>query len=63
MQIFVKYYAWNTYESKYKKHKPQNENKYAEWNRKEGVVEFQFTTYVGGQVVQPEAFALLEIKA
>lgn len=31
--------------------------------KKEGVVEFQFTRYVGGQVVQPEAFALLSIKA
>lgn len=30
--------------------------------KKEGVVEFQFTRFVGGQVVQPEAFALLSIQ-
>ena len=31
--------------------------------KKEGVIEFLLTTYVGGQVVQPEAFAVLAIKA
>jgi len=31
--------------------------------KKEGVIEFQFTRFVGGQVVQPEAFAALSIKS
>ena len=31
--------------------------------KRDGVVEFQFTRFVGGQVVQPEAFAVLSIQA
>lgn len=31
--------------------------------KKEGVVEFQFNTFVGGKVVQPEAIAVLSIKS